>query len=115
MRDYEKAVDESYEQWFRRQKRRGFVKADDGSNFVREDDEDDSDIERELEEEDEQQVRSAAAAHASDMADLIVEHSGCDRGEALAYLLHTADGRALLVRSLGKRLTKKKEQTMTNP
>jgi hypothetical protein len=60
-------------------------------------------------------TRSAAARHASDMADLLCESSGVSRPDALNWLLHSANGRSLFHRSLGKRLerqTTKKEAAL---
>ncbi len=52
--------------------------------------------------------RSAAARHASDMADLLSESSGVSRQDALHWLLHSARGNTLFLRSLGKRLERMK-------
>ena len=51
-------------------------------------------------------------------ADLIAESGAASRSDALNWLLHSANGRSLFLRSLGKRLerrkTKKETPTMTN-
>ena len=52
--------------------------------------------------------RSAAARHAGDMADLLSKSSGVSRQDALHWLLHSARGNTLFLRSLGKRLERMK-------
>ena len=51
---------------------------------------------------------STAARHASDLADLIEESDAASRSDALNWLLHSANGRSLFLRSLGKRLERRK-------
>ena len=55
--------------------------------------------------------RSTAARHANDMADLSSESSGLSRQDALHWLLHSARGNTLFLRSLGKRLERMKTKT----
>lgn len=55
--------------------------------------------------------RSTAARHASDMADLLSESSGLSRQDTLNWLLHSARGNTLFLRSLGKRLERMKTKT----
>ena len=57
--------------------------------------------------------RSAAARHASDMADLLSESSGMSRQDTLNWLLYSARGNTLFLRSLGKRL-ERRETKMKN-
>jgi hypothetical protein len=65
------------------------------------------------EDSDDEAPSSTAARHASDMADLICESSGTSRADALNWLLHSSQGRTLLLRTLHKRQQTKKGKAMT--
>jgi hypothetical protein len=56
---------------------------------------------------------STATRHISHLADLTAEATGMDRASVLYWLLHHKDGLMLIQRTLGKRLKKKENETMT--
>jgi hypothetical protein len=69
--------------------------------------------ERDAGEQNDGEAGSASARHISHLASLVSEATGAERQVALDWLLHTRAGLMLIQRTLGKRLNKRKEQTMT--